>query len=74
MLKQVKLKKINNDGSGGYTMLNTATTLYAQWNNNTCIILTDLRDTFGEIAHSFILIGKYCSSIGYQTDPKNNFI
>jgi uncharacterized repeat protein (TIGR02543 family) len=63
-------KKINNDGSGGYTMPSAATTLYAQWTDKISIRLSDLRDTFGEILPSSVSIGEYREIIGHQTTPK----
>lgn len=42
-------KKINNDGTGGYTMPAAATTLFAQWTPLSGIRLSYLQDTYGII-------------------------
>lgn len=57
-------KKINNDGTGGYTMPAAATTLYAQWTPLSDIRLSYLQDTYGIINNdNKISISEYQSSI-----------
>lgn len=57
-------KKINNDGTGGYTMPDAATTLYAQWTSLSDIRLSYLQNTYGIINNdNKISISEYQSSI-----------
>jgi uncharacterized repeat protein (TIGR02543 family) len=58
-------KKINNDGTGVYTMPAATTTLYAQWTVKSNVRLSDLRDTYPNISviNNRILMSAYQSSI-----------
>lgn len=57
-------KKINNDGTGGYTMPAAATILYAQWTQLSDIRLSYLQNTYGIINNdNKISISEYQSSI-----------
>lgn len=58
-------KKINSDGTGGYTMPAVATTLYAQWTDKSDVRFSYLRDTYPDISviNNRILMSAYQSSI-----------
>jgi uncharacterized repeat protein (TIGR02543 family) len=66
-------KKINNDGGGGYTMPAGATTLYAQWTNNTQIKLSDLQTTYGNIANATISLSEYQPTLVIATNSRTSF-
>jgi hypothetical protein len=62
-------KKINNDGSGGYTMPGAVTTLYAQWTPLPNIRFSYLQNTYGNINNdgNKISLSEYQSSISKQS-------
>ena len=70
------IKKINSDGSGGYTMPASETTLYARWTNNTVIKFSDLQNTYVDIILNRTLLSAYQSKAGKTpraTTSFNNF-
>jgi hypothetical protein len=49
------------------------TTLYAKWTDNTQIKISNLQDTYGNIANSTISIKEYQSILGITASSKTSF-